>query len=184
MNIENTLQLITVFRENVNKHQNKLLDNFLNKHQLNILCSSMDIIEDSILAIKYYIKNGLGKEVGEKYLKLYGLLQSVIIQQDAIEEMYKLVGITNPSKKEGFSQIRQVRIRIAGHPSSSGHGFFCSFLSRCSFDDKELTLITYNVQQDKDGVEYINISKLLEEHFTEINEKLDELIKIYDSKIY
>lgn len=38
----------------------------------NELCTSMDILGDTCHALYYFEDTGLGKESGEKYLKLYG----------------------------------------------------------------------------------------------------------------
>ena len=69
------------------------------------LCSSMDIIGDACLAIDNFIRFGLDgptkyNEVGERYLRLYGLLSATYIQQQAVIKLYQLVNVP-PSLKAG-----------------------------------------------------------------------------------
>ena len=52
--------------------------NLLKNHKLwNQLCSSLDVIEDSDLAIDAYLNRKFSKDDGEKYLRLYGVLQAL-----------------------------------------------------------------------------------------------------------
>lgn len=64
----------------------------------NILCTSMDNIGDTDLAIKHFIKVGIGQNDGEKYLRLYGLLQRVYLQQDAIRFLFQSIKKCSDSK--------------------------------------------------------------------------------------
>lgn len=88
----------------------------------------------------YFESSGIGQDDGEKYLKLYGLLQAVILQQDSIRELYgifvgeNLISNSNPA----LENIRQFRNLTAGHPiekrsqkgipQSEGHSYLKSLL--------------------------------------------------------
>ncbi len=54
------------------------------------LCSSLDTIEDSDLAIEAYV-NKSTKDTGNQYLRLYGVLQALILQQDAVKHLSESV---------------------------------------------------------------------------------------------
>ena len=59
----------------------------------NKLCSALDIIEDTTLAIKSFQScEWTTKAIGMKYLLIYGLLQALFVQQDAL-----VFGIFHPS---------------------------------------------------------------------------------------
>ena len=62
------------------------------REKFNIFCVCMDTLEDTMSAVDYYFNYGIGNEIGERYIKLYGLLQSIQVQQDAIRELYKVFG--------------------------------------------------------------------------------------------
>ncbi|MGE6780033.1 hypothetical protein ACQKFL_20540 [Vreelandella titanicae] len=54
----------------------------------NVICSGMDMIGDTSLSLDHFLRFGMEgvsryNEVGEKYLRLYGALNSTYIQQEA-----------------------------------------------------------------------------------------------------
>ena len=51
---------------------------------------ALDTAEDAMLALLNYWSVGIGSDYGEKYLRLYGFLQSTFFPQDAISELYRL----------------------------------------------------------------------------------------------
>ncbi|MFC1781911.1 hypothetical protein ACFLZ8_06595 [Planctomycetota bacterium] len=53
----------------------------------NQLCSSLDVIEDTDLAIKAYQESKSSQNDGQKYLQLYGVLQALFLQQDAVDHL-------------------------------------------------------------------------------------------------
>src|SRR2546428_5443317 len=67
-------------------------------------------------------EKGLGSKDGEKYLRLYGFFQAVVLQQDAIRYLYKeFVGRElKYSRPSGWNQIRELRNLTAGHPIKCG----------------------------------------------------------------
>lgn len=87
------------------------------------LCSAMDIIGDACLAIDNFLKFGLDgptkyEEVGERYLRLYGILSATYIQQEAVLKLFQLVNV-RPSLKEGKDMIEALEIRHLRHKLSS-----------------------------------------------------------------
>ncbi len=89
----------------------------------NFICSGMDLIGDTCLAIDHFIRFGLEgatryDEVGEKYLRLYGVLNSTYIQQEAVYSICKLCQISNQSEfrtKLDSLEIREVRHKLGAH---------------------------------------------------------------------
>ena len=88
------------------------------KPKWNQLCSSLYVIEDTDLAIKAYENLIEVSEYGIKYLRLYGLLQALFLQQNAVEHLCEALGI-NASYKNypKLKQIRKTRNVSAGHPT-------------------------------------------------------------------
>ncbi len=80
----------------------------------NFLCSAMDIIGDTSAALKNFLCFGLDGptryyDIGEKYLRLYGVLNATYMQQEALLKLYKLTNTPDLQKIE--AQIRSLRIR-------------------------------------------------------------------------
>ena len=92
-----------------------------NKKFWNQLCSSLDVIEDCDLAITAYIDGDFGTDHGEKYLKLYGILQALFLQQDAVANLCESLGLPNGlSSHPKLKDIRDIRNDSVGHPTKRG----------------------------------------------------------------
>jgi hypothetical protein len=89
----------------------------------NFLCASMDIAGDASTAIAHFLRFGLDgptryDDVGEKYLRLYGLLSATYIQQQATYKICKLVNVPTLKAIAGtFNalEIRELRHKLASH---------------------------------------------------------------------
>ncbi len=152
-------------------------------HLWQTLNSSLDAIQDTCDAINSYKKLKFPDDPGEKILCLSGLLQSLYVQQDALNNLYNSTTGKCFKWKSDFPniyKIREIRNDAIGHPSgrkdktyhfiSSGlisHGSF----SYGTFDKKGI--FKYN--------EYL-IKDLIEEQLRFLSEKLGELFSELTSK--
>ncbi|MCE5339772.1 MAG: hypothetical protein LLF92_01415 [Planctomycetaceae bacterium] len=93
------------------------------------MCGSLDTVESAQMAIDSY--NCLNKEnikdIGQKLI-IYGLFQALYIQQDAVLNLCKSIGIPLPENEKDFKkkypevyEIRQLRNKGIGHPSKEGN---------------------------------------------------------------
>jgi len=153
----------------------------IDKVKFNIFCSCMDVLDDTTLAISHYVDKGLGLDEEERYLKLYGLLQAVIIQQDSIIELYKLLDIKY-SLKDGFKQMRRIRIIAGGHPTNFSRGEFCTFISRVTITNTSFEICCYDKKNQLNSHEKINLQDCLNEHVSELSDCLEDLIKLFGEK--
>lgn len=53
-------------------------------------CLAMDTLEDSTRALIFYKDSGVGDNVQERHIRIYGMFQAVILQQQAIARLYEL----------------------------------------------------------------------------------------------
>jgi len=89
----------------------------------NYILASEDILEDSNEAIINFLNFGLSgptkyNDLGEKYLRLYGLLNATYQQQQAISNLYKFFqcsNINSLSKKINTLKIRDLRHKLGSH---------------------------------------------------------------------
>jgi len=101
----------------------------------NLLCGSLDAIESTQLAVDSYngFKKSRPKDVGLEHLIVYGLFQSLYVQQNSVRYLCESIDITMPKKEKDFEteypelhRIRQLRNKGIGHPSkeraSNTHG--------------------------------------------------------------
>lgn len=178
------------------------------------LTSSLDTLGDSQFAIvtfiNHKIENGKKFNTGENYLRLYGLLSAVYIQQQAIlklSDLFKTGEVNNLKNEFDNLEITFLRHCISAHPVNyDNNGTKVSFkIDRNSLNDNGLLSIrdelnnaeTYNVFESLN--EYISkIEKYLEaicqklisncyktakEKYKELNTKLEK-IKTEDNNIY
>ncbi|MCY3826868.1 MAG: hypothetical protein OXG10_05755 [Candidatus Dadabacteria bacterium] len=103
------------------------------------ICSSSDVINDTLQAIGSYVKSDYPDEdVGLRYLYVYGLLQALYLQQDAVECLFKTLRKCYPkNRKFSYKQstdlkgIRQLRNETTGHPTETHNGVF-TYINRGS----------------------------------------------------
>jgi hypothetical protein len=89
----------------------------------NTLTSSMDALEDTHHAITAFIAAASKlepkyqkRELGERYLRTYGVMQAFVIQQDAALNLHVSLGMPEPDLNP-LDQIRDLRVAAAGHPT-------------------------------------------------------------------
>ena len=80
------------------------------------LTSAMDAIEDTEIAIDAYIVSP-EPDRGGAYLLIYGVLQALFVQQDAIRHLVEAFEIVRPAEPELLG-IREIRNCTIGHPTS------------------------------------------------------------------
>src|SRR3990172_600344 len=82
------------------------------------LCSSLDVIEDSDLAIQAFKRRRKRVSEGAHYLATYGVLQAILLEQDALYNLYEALGID--VKRDDYprlQEIREARHQSIGHPT-------------------------------------------------------------------
>jgi hypothetical protein len=95
----------------------------LNKEEdWDFICTAMDVVGDTSLAIENFLEYSLdgpakNDDIGEKYLRLYGVLNAVYMQHQAITTLYKRNNVPNP--KEVRRKIKKLKIRVLRHKLAS-----------------------------------------------------------------
>ncbi|WP_347491227.1 hypothetical protein ABDB91_08815 [Desulfoscipio sp. XC116] len=175
------MPVINEFRDLVNtpKIKTKLITN---KSMWLQLCTSMDVISDTELAIDAYQANDY-KDDGMLYLAIYGLLQALFLQQDAAVNLCEVLNIKiNIWEYEKLREIRTIRNNSVGHPTkinaTKAKPITYAFVSRITMAQYGFQLITENANE-KAVFTNINISQLIEEQ----NVYIKEIIKIATNKL-
>jgi hypothetical protein len=175
------------------------------------ICSCMDTLGDTDLAINTYfdISDNLIKDIsnkhfkddnysfeyGIKYLLLYGVLQSMFIQQDAFLGIYYEI-ITPKEKFREFKKnffdkypilkkIRDIRNRAIGHPTnkkdSNTKNENFNFITRWSMAQGYFELSTYNSSK-RVKTERIKLKDLWKEQQKIISAHIEEIITFLKNK--
>ncbi|MDP2923506.1 MAG: hypothetical protein Q8O30_07320 [Candidatus Omnitrophota bacterium] len=118
----------------------------------NLACVSMDALEDTLLALNYYEKHKGSNCDGARYLRLYGVLQSIFIQQDAIKFLCKiLIGCFEEGKYKlsSWKEIRDLRNLTVGHPLNKNSNKRC-YITRMSISKDAFRYIIWDKSKRKD----------------------------------
>jgi hypothetical protein len=163
---------------------------FDNDNGWKFLVSSLDIIGDSQFAItsfqNYKVENGKKFNTGENYLRLYGILSAIYIQQQAIIKLSDLFKTGNLKKiKTKFNELEITNLRhyISAHPINfrKNEVVIESFrIDRNSLNDNGIFIIR---DQSNKGKTF-NIYNLLNDHILQAEECLKTISKKMISNCY
>lgn len=156
------------------------------------LCAAMDQLEDTTLAIDAYLHpmtTDPRVSDGATYLQTYGVLQAIILQQDAIAMIEQCLGShSRKHASDSHQTLRLIRNRIVGHPldKCEPHGQQRSVwgIVRISLG-KGGKLKTYNwgANGHQSKVEEIDMTELIRSHCLEARAALLTALRQYRSTI-
>lgn len=138
----------------------------------NYILASEDILEDSNKAIAHFLKFGISgptkyEDLGEKYLRLYGVLNASYLQQQAILNLYKFFQCPDPNslrKKFNTLQIIELRHKLASHSANyddPGSGDMHVFVPvRIELKDFEVSYFNHH----NDEYSSSDLKKAIEDH--------------------
>ncbi len=170
-----TIVLMMEIRDLVNSHprQTKLLKDSRNWQKL---CSSMDTIEDVEEAINEYQRLPEFSDIGSGYLYLYGLFQTMYVQQDAIRSLSKVLLKENINFKKDYPnlfKVREIRNDIFGHPTDSDSDRKSHIISRITMTKASFDVLDY--YDDCNKFRTINVLKAIEQQSKDIEIILERI---------
>lgn len=84
------------------------------------ICSAMDFLGDIALALSSYLEPETKTDDGERYLRAYGALQALEVQQDAVRHLREALDVPTAPPNTELLEIRDLRHRSIGHPTETG----------------------------------------------------------------
>lgn len=176
---------VRIIRDYIN-HPWKLGTLVRDKVKWNMLCSSMDAIQDTQLAVESFVHLDDFTANDGGYLYLYGLLQALFLQQDALNHLSKALFDTEINYREQYPDvydIRELRNDAIGHPTNRGNKSF-HFIPRISITNKSFAVASY-FPRDVDYFKHkeIKIKSLLEQQERDALDILTKTIIILNQEI-
>ena len=113
-----------------------------------MLCSSLDVIEDTDCGLEAFLTTDVHNlNDGNKYVYVYGTLQVLFVQQDAVEHFRQALGMEYNlacDDKSVLMEIRNIRNNSIGHPTKSDRQtpIAFNFISRITIGNQGFTLAT------------------------------------------
>lgn len=155
-------------REHINTHryQKVLISELDNWSQI---CSSLDTLGDTGLALKSYFKSDFPTEAGLSYIYTYGLLQALFIQQDAMNHLSEAFEVPY-ELSDDLKSIRAVRNASIGHPTKNRvkKTTYFNHISRISMSKGGFTLARFYDEGESEFID-VDFKTIVETQLTGIN---------------
>ena len=140
------------------------------------LCSSLDAIGDTELAFREYEKMPIPVQSGAVYILVYGFLQALYLQQDAVRNLHKSLQI--PYKRDPLlREVRKIRNAVA-HPTDGGRDAEkrFRFISRMSLNKSGFQLVTVVPGKNSREFRHVSLGSLLDKQRAQLENALNLLI--------
>lgn len=141
-----------------------------------MLCSSLDAIGDAELALDAYGAMTWPSDPGARYIAVYGVLQILFVQQDAVANLAQSLDI-DYEPDPTLLEIREVRNDSVGHPTKrgGGKGKSYNFISRISMKHDGFTLLTNYSDERPDTFREISIPDLIRDQRSVLRDVLSRV---------
>jgi hypothetical protein len=158
------------------RHLPRLISNGFLWHQI---WTAVDIIDDVDLAMTSHLENEFSADDGERYLRIYGVMQGLFLQQDALVDLIKAI---HPTKQiqlnDVLKDVREARNASVGHPTQlrrkgalSAHAIVRHSMSKEGFE-----LHSYPRKEGNTPFDYISIVDLIKNQRIETIRILTEVV--------
>lgn len=147
----------------------------------NKLCSALDVIEDTELGLDAYLNHAHTKNPGICYLHVYGALQLLQTQQDAVAQICSVLGV-KPQTSPKIPEVSEVRSSAVGHPvaQKEDETTKSNFIVRSSLSQYGFNLMTVFSDNRQFVERSVNMPKLIDEQRSALAKALQEVIFILD----
>jgi hypothetical protein len=170
-------ELITWIRDYTQepRHQKRLIAGGFIWYQM---CVAIDIIADADSALNAYLDNEFPTDMGGRYLRIYGAMQGLFLQQDALSDFVKAIHPNNKIQvNDVLKDIREARHASVGHPTLlkrrgmlSTHGIVQNSISKDGFE-----LLSYPSVTDA-VLQYVPVREYIEKQRAEAKRILTEVV--------
>lgn len=151
------------------------------KEDWNRLCSALDVIGDTELALDSYLGHAKVEDTGTQYLHVYGALQILQTQQDAVASVCAALQIS-PKAPPRVPLIRNIRSSAIAHPTfqREDKSTRSNFIGRHSLSQYGFTLETTNANGPPYTRRSVDIPSLIKLQRVYLSSALSEVISMLD----
>jgi hypothetical protein len=158
------------------RHRAQLMSDEFSWYQL---CTSLDTVDDTDAAMSAYLDNDFPTSNGERYLRIYGVLQSMYVQQDSLHDLIRTVQpSTEINVKDLLKDVRQARNASVGHPTRHKRGGVVSTnaIVQMSMRKDGFELLSFPRTNDR-VFQYVEVRELIGKQREEATRILTEVIE-------
>jgi hypothetical protein len=143
--------------------------------------TSMYLLQDTTESLLAHRDRGFSSNPFEAYIEFWGVMQALIIQQDAISELYEAVTGTPLDTRalSSWQKLRELRNTCAGHPAKKDRPknspLTRTFMGR---NFGSYSAITYEQWQSDGGSRHptVQLDALIDEYAKEAESRLIEVL--------
>lgn len=183
---------ISEIRDRVNSNHFRTYHHQLKNKELDwdSLCVAMDVVSDmdeAFDAFKSETKNEQDISYGQKYLRFYGVMECLHVQQDAVAEICSILKL-QPSTLPAITEVRKVRNHYLTHPyeQRNGENNITASIIRSSMTKNEFrvskTIMTEGKEDKSYEEETINIKDLLKQQRKSLSNTFREMGRLMDEQ--
>ena len=181
--MQDIAQLVEEIRKLINRPRKKyaLLQD---QAMFVMLCSSMDTIEDTELCFDAFLTEDIDRaDDGVKYVFVYGVLQALFVQQDAVQNFHEALNMPY-TQDPSLENIRDIRNDSVGHPTKRGksQGRSYNFISRITLGSQGFQLRTIYRDGQQDCIKNVNVPELITTQRDVFVDVLDNVIKTLENE--
>jgi len=173
-------ELETKIRDRINarRKQHELLSRTAD---WNRLCSALDVIGDTEIGLDAYLSHAQVVDIGVRYLHVYGALQLLQTQQDAVAEVCSALQI-KPQASPKVPLVREVRSSAVAHPTYQQENKRpkSNFIVRHTLSQHGFTLFTFVSDEWPYTSRHISIPELVALQRAALATTLSEVIAVLD----
>lgn len=178
---ESVAELESRIRDFIN-HPRKITRLVQDEAKWNAICSALDAIGDAEEGLHAYKNMRDTSHWGELYVLIYGVLQLLYVEQDAVKSLSKAFDFPFTPNDE-VREIREIRNRSVGHPASDKNGGF-HFISRTSMSKNGFNFISRWLGKPGFEHRHVNIFDLIEKQQRALGKILtDTLNKLKEGEL-
>lgn len=150
--------------------------------------TSMYLIQDTGEAVLSHMTRDFSPDPIRAYLEFWGLMQAIVIQQDAIKEMHDAVvgcRLENPTPDSNWHKLRELRNICAGHPANRNRNVPASqrtFMGRSFGNYDGIQYELWDKSKDQIAHPTVNLCQMIGGYDREASEILTTILSSMRSK--
>jgi hypothetical protein len=94
----------------------------VNEDEFAAYYTAMYLLQDTGEALLTHRSAGFSSDPMRSYIEIWGVMQALSIQQDAITELHKVIVGNKPKVGPAWSKLRNLRHLTTGHPANRSQG--------------------------------------------------------------
>jgi len=145
--------------------------------------TSMYLIADTAESIKEHRRRDFSSDPFLSYLEFWGVMQAVVIQQDAIVELNRAIAEISlaVAKPSAWWNLREFRNQCAGHPANRSRGVPASqrsFMGRTTRKYSRVQYELWDAQTQQTTHPIVDLAQMLDDYDLQASQLMATILQI------